>query len=114
MEVSGPFKDLHPGTFIIAARDDGVDVPCLVTFADAHIVRARVITIQLELEFDSPTGIGDCVGGGYSCRAKLIPDLPENVRQSLISIDRKYRAKDAPESSRLLENEIQALLFVGG
>jgi hypothetical protein len=105
-------KDLQPGVFILAVRDsDGHDIPCLVTSVDAHIVRARVITIQLDLEFDAQTGIGDCNEGGYSCHAKLPPDLPDDVREGLFSIDRKYRFGDAPEGSRLLEHEKRALLF---
>ena len=97
-------KDLQPGEFILAVRDsNGVDVPCLVTSVDAHIVRARVITIQLDLEFNAQTGVGDCSGGGYSCHAKLRPDLPEDVREGLFSIDRKYRFGNAPEGSRLVE-----------
>jgi hypothetical protein len=111
--TDGDFKDLHPGAFIIAVRDsDDVIVPCLVTSADAHTVRARVVTIQLDLEFDAQTGIGDCSEGGYSCRATLIPDIPEDVRESWLSIDRKYRLLNAPEGTKLLDHEIRALLFL--
>jgi hypothetical protein len=110
----GSLKDIFPGTFIAAVRDgDGKAVPCLVTFADARVIRARVITIQEDLEFDVRTGRGDCGDGGYACRAKLISNLPEGVRQSLVSIDRKYRLRNAPEGSKLLKHEIHALLFFG-
>jgi hypothetical protein len=105
-------KNSLPGTFILAERDfDGHAVPCLVTFADDHIVRARVITIQLDLEFDIQTGLGNCSEGDYSCQAKLISDLPEDVRQGLLSIDRKYGFQDAPEGAKLLKHELRALLY---
>jgi hypothetical protein len=102
---------MEQGTIFFAESDFGAHAICLVTSADGNVIGARVITTQLDLEFDAKTGIGNCKQGDFSCSVVSRRELPKDIYETLLGIDRKYRLGNAPEGTKLLEHERKALLF---
>jgi hypothetical protein len=102
---------LKEGDFFHAECENGARAICLVTSADSDRLNARVITIQLDLTFDSRTGLGNSSTEDYPCRVNSIRPVPKHISDAFHDIDRKYRLQSAPEGSRLLKHEIAALRF---
>jgi hypothetical protein len=102
---------IEQGAIFFAESDFGAHAICLVTSADGDSVNARVITTQLDLEFDAKTGIGNGKDGDFPCKVVSRRELPKDIYETLLGIDRKYRLRNAPEGSKLLEHERKALLF---
>jgi hypothetical protein len=104
---------LQEGDFFHAECENGARAICLVTSVGGANLEARVITTQYDLAFDMKTGLGNSAAGDYPCKVNSVRPVPKHVSDAFHDIDRKYRLQNAPQGSRLLPHEIEALLFAG-
>jgi hypothetical protein len=112
MNSKGSLADIEPGSIFHAECTNGARAICLVTSVDARAVRAKVITTQLALEFETKTGVGNSADGDYLCHVVSTEKLPDEINEVLLKIDYKYHFLSSPEGVGLLEDEVQALIFV--
>ena len=87
---------------------------CLTLEVTKDTIRARRVTTQTEHEFDRATGIE-----GPEDNPTIIDSvapLPADIHEIMLSLDRKYGAKDPPklfsEEARLTKEQQRGLLFV--
>jgi hypothetical protein len=110
---------------IFNVEDDGPTLICLALSVTEAVILARSITTQHLFEFDRETGVAvhQLDGRRYHWTINSIAPLPVDIRESMLSIDRKFReyeyrwAEDpdwepATEESVLTKDQIGGLIFV--
>ena len=113
------------GDFFHASATNGASLLCLTMSVTATTILARNVATQIVYDFDRRTGFAqwNVHGTIYDCTIDSVAPLPTDIRESLMSLDRKgrhgeYRRAEDPdwvmpaEQARLTEEEKRGLLFV--
>jgi hypothetical protein len=66
----------------------------------------------LRSRFDVERGVATVTDYGVVCTIDSTARPPNDVYDALVGIDQRYRTRDDPESTKVLEHEKRAFLFV--
>jgi hypothetical protein len=104
-------ENVKVGDMIHAEGSNGGSFICLVTDVTETHIRARTVTHQILLQFDVERGMAIVPGHRIECKIDSAVPLPQDVYDSLVGIDERYRRDTDIESARLSETERRALIF---
>ena len=99
-------RGLKKGEFFVAQNDSGARAICQVTAIDNSVARGWRITTQEPLDFHLDTGIE--VAGRNLFAVVSIEQPPDDIRDIMLGLDRRYRLGGSPALSK---DEIRALLW---
>ena len=111
-EIESSLAYIQEGAFFFVQSEGSAHCTCIATYVAGCVIRGRAITTQLSFQFDARTGRGDSDEGGYACRIVSSRQPPSDIADVLHNIDHKYRFLNAPEGTRLLKQEIEALIYI--
>ena len=100
-------RTLGIGDIFHGEGSNGASLLCLVTGVTETTIEARTMTSQYALEFDRRTGT--CVWGKGAGTIDSIALLPDEIRDALLGLDRRYRVGD---DATLSDREKRALIYV--
>jgi hypothetical protein len=102
-------SNLVVGDFFRALAANGAELICLVTRVREDVIEARRFTTREEFRFDRITGR---VYADFESVIDSVAPLPENVRNVLLGLDRRYRLSSNDDYGVFTEDERKALLFI--
>jgi hypothetical protein len=105
-------RSLVGGNIFHAESPNGASLICLVTSVTETTIFARTVTTQICLEFDRQTGTAKWGDESALCTIDSTRTLPAKIYDVMLQIDRKFGVERDLGKFKLLDTEIEALLFV--
>jgi hypothetical protein len=105
-------RNIDVGDIFHAECPNGASLICLATAVDQTTIHARVVTTQVELEFDLTTGVAESSDYRALCTINSVAPLPPEIHDVCLGLDRRYRTSTDPERNKLTQAEIDAILYI--
>ncbi len=102
-------RRIRDGDLFNVDGDHGHPITCLATLITETTIFARSITHQVNFEFSRETGIGKGEKYVLGGTIQSVAQLPADIHDTLIGLDRRYRS---PDPGPLSKAEKVALSFI--